>query len=280
MGVVGMFRIRNLIFPLIFVSFCFAEKMTLATWNIRYANVEDSARGNAWSKRLGHIVQIIRFYDFDIVGMQEVRNGQAEDLEKALPEYELIQKDSSESNLILFKRDSIVLLDSGKFWYSETPYERSLGWDSKIIRFCAWAKFSFRGKVLVLFNAHWDHKGRLARKESAWLTVRQMAEISNGDASIFCGDLNTDPKSSPIEILKASKFLKNASENAEIRYAPANSYNGFTVSRPSDWQLDHIFTSREIRIFRYGVLNDMYWDEDTWRYPSDHLPVMIQIRWP
>lgn len=275
-----MFRKRILIFALVFASACFSEKLTVATWNVRYANAEDSARGNAWSKRLGHIVQMIRFYDFDVIGMQEVRPGQAEDLEKALPEYELILKDSSESNLILFKRDSIALLDSGKFWYSETPDVRSLGWDSKMMRFCAWTKFSFRGKVLLFFNAHWDHKGRLARKESARLTVRKINEISRGEASIFCGDLNTDPKSSPIEILKASEFLKDASENAEVRYAPANSFNGFTVERPGDWQLDHIFTSREIRVLRYGVLNDMYWDETTWRYPSDHLPVMIQIRWP
>lgn len=275
-----MFRTRTWIFLLLCAAVCFAEKLNVATWNIRYINSADSVQGNAWSKRLGHIAQMIRFYDFDIIGMQEVRPSQEEDLEKALPEYELVLRDSVESNLILIKRDSISLLDSGKFWYSETPEESSLGWDSKQIRFCSWARLSIHGKELVFFNAHWDYRGREARKKSAHLTVRQIKEIANGEASIFCGDLNTDPKSSPIETLKGSKILKDASERADLRYAPANSFNGFSVTKPTEWQLDHIFTSREIRILRYGVLNDMYWDEDTWRYPSDHLPVMIQILWP
>ena len=36
-------------------------------------------------------------------------------------------------------------------------------------------------------------------------------------------------------------------------------------------RIDHIFVTKDIRIMKYGVLNDMQYG----RFPSDHFPVMV-----
>ena len=91
----------------------FTQELTIASYNIRYANKDDSLKGNAWSNRAPVIAQLIEFHDFDIFGTQEGLHRQLEDLKKLAPVYDYIGKgrddgDKKGSSLLFFiKRTSL-----------------------------------------------------------------------------------------------------------------------------------------------------------------------------
>ena len=63
---------------------------TTASYNLRYANAEDSAAGNGWGKRYPVMAKLIQYHSFDIFGTQEGYIRQLEDMKAALPGYEYI----------------------------------------------------------------------------------------------------------------------------------------------------------------------------------------------
>src|SRR5687768_6956923 len=80
---------RNLFFLLLILP-CFAREilaqdMKVATFNVRYANRNDS--GNLWVDRAPLVASLIEFHDFDIFGTQEGLKNQIEDMKNALPGY-------------------------------------------------------------------------------------------------------------------------------------------------------------------------------------------------
>ncbi|MFR6034434.1 MAG: hypothetical protein ACLUKN_15435 [Bacilli bacterium] len=92
----------------------------------------------------------------------------------------------------ILQKDKFELLDSGHFWFSETPEKSSLGWDAMCKRICTWGKFKVKsdGKVFYFFCCHFDHKGDKARNNSAALYVGMIKKIANGATFIGVGDFN------------------------------------------------------------------------------------------
>ena len=68
-----------------------ATSFTIATYNIRNANKEDSLAGNGWGQRYPYIAQLIQFHGFDIFGTQEGKYQQLQDLKSAMPGYDYTQ---------------------------------------------------------------------------------------------------------------------------------------------------------------------------------------------
>jgi len=54
---------------LFFNTISLAQKITVATSNLRYDNKKDT--GNLWVSRLPAVIALIRFHNFDIFGTQE-----------------------------------------------------------------------------------------------------------------------------------------------------------------------------------------------------------------
>lgn len=258
----------------------YGESFNVATWNLRYVNEKDSLNGNGWGKRLPYVAQMVLYYDFDILGTQEHDSEPTFELSAMLPEYEYVNLNLPEVHPIFYRKDKFTLLDKGQFWYSDSSDVVGKGWDAYLIRFCTWAKFKYDNHEFFVFNAHFDHKGKLARENSARLTMEKVSEISGGAPSIFLGDLNSLPDSDPLGILREWKGFSDARDRAKIVYAPNGSYNHFNPKHYNTKQIDYIFVADSILVQRYGVLNDSYWDGDSWRYPSDHLPVVIQMTLP
>lgn len=253
-----------------------AERLTYATWNIRYANAKDSANGDGWAKRVSKIVDIIRFYDFDIISMQEPNLNQVRDLAELLPDYDYVLTDSVYFHPVFFKKDVYKVKKFGIFWYSETGMPEK-GWKASQIRYCSWVEMDVNGKDVYVFNGHWDHKSWPARVESAKLTVKKIEKIAGKETAIFSGDMNTDTNKEPYNTMQESNILKDSETMAKVVYAPNKSFNGFDVDGYGGWQLDHIFVSPDVSVLKYGVLNERYHDGEKWRYPSDHLPVMVEL---
>jgi endonuclease/exonuclease/phosphatase family metal-dependent hydrolase len=262
-----------------------AQKMSVATYNIRCITTEDNRNGNGWDVRCPVIADLVRFHDFDIWGAQEVvMRKQLDDLQAALPEYAYAAgagrddgKDRGEAAPIFYKKDRFELQKEGFFWLSEKPDEPSKGWDAQLPRICAWGVFRDKesGKTFWVFNLHMDHVGVTARSEGAKLVMERIRQMCGDLPTIFMGDFNVDQHNPSYKLVAESGLLRCAYEASPIRYAHNSSFNSFnTQNAPKHNRIDHIFVTKHFKVERYGILADVYSpQEGSLRFPSDHFPV-------
>ncbi len=252
-----------------------AAPLRVATFNIRMNTSGD--KENAWPNRAAWVRELISFHQFDIFGTQEGFIGQLKDISE-LAGFAYVGvgrddgKEGGEHSAVFYKTDRFEVLKKGDFWYSTTPQEPSLGWDAKIRRICSWAQFKDKksGKSFFFFNSHFDHQAPTARRESAKLLLQKIESIA-GKSPFFCtGDFNATPTDEPIQIL-SEKLADSYSVTENPPYGPVGTFQGFKFTAPITSRIDYIFVSATIRVIRYGVLTD----SKNQRYPSDHLPVMI-----
>lgn len=281
------------------------QELTVGSYNIRYANDDDAARGNAWSQRCPIICNQIMFYDFDVFGAQEVLHPQLLDMLKELPCYDYVGvgrddgKTEGEYAPIFYKKDKFKLLNSGHFWLSEQTDHPNKGWDAALPRICTWAEFEVTGQRFWFFNLHMDHVGKEARRESAKLVLAKIQEMCGGDPVMLTGDFNVDQRNESYELLHASDTFEDCYEVAHIRYALNGTFNAYNPNGMTDSRIDHIFVSPTFKVSRYGVLTDSYrtpieeseqskTDADNAegrrrrnnhvaRTPSDHYPVLVKL---
>src|SRR5690554_6239501 len=187
--------------------------INIATFNLRMDTPNDGE--DAWPNRKGMASDLIRFYELDIIGTQEGFKHQLDDLLEQ-GNYAYVGSgrddgyDEGEHSAILYKSDRFDVIDKGDFWFSETPEVPGKGWDATCCnRICSWAKFKDRksGIEFFVFNSHYDHQGKEARKNSSILLLNKIKEIA-GDETIFAtGDFNASPDSEPIKIISESGKL-------------------------------------------------------------------------
>ncbi|MDD2247540.1 MAG: endonuclease/exonuclease/phosphatase family protein [Proteiniphilum sp.] len=259
------------------------KKITLnvATFNLRMDTPSDGE--NAWLNRKEMVKGLIRFYDMDIVGTQEGFKHQLDDIVE-LDEYAYAGagrddgKDAGEHSAILYKKKRFEVLDKGNFWFSETPEVPGKGWDATCCnRICSWAKFRDRksGKEFLVFNSHFDHQGREARKNSSLLLIDRIRKIADSTPAFVTGDFNATPEDEPIQIIYDSGKLKDAFLVTEQPpYGTTGTFNSFKPDAPMKGRIDYIWITPGITVKKYGTLNDIQYG----RFPSDHFPVMIEAK--
>ena len=277
--------------------------ITVATYNIRYANRGDSVNGNGWLQRLPVIAQLIKFYDFDIFGTQEGLYQQIEGLKDSLPGYTYIGvgrddgQQVGEHSAIFYKTDKFQLLDKGNFWLSPITDKPNKGWDAALPRICSWGKFKVidTGFEFYLFNLHMDHIGIQARAESAKLVLAKIAGFPSATPVMLTGDFNVDQNNESYTLINNSGVLKDSYDKATIKYALNGTFNNFKADSKTESRIDHIFVSPAFTVQRYGILTDSYRLKTTdtaaapitgkpagmftARMPSDHFPVMVKLEY-
>lgn len=262
------------------VWFSHAQQLTIGTYNLRYDNPKDT--GNLWIDRAPVVAALIRFHDFDIFGTQEGLKNQLDDISNALPQYTRYGvgrndgKEQGEHSAVYFKKDRFSLLNKGDFWLSQTPDKPSLGWDAKCCnRICSWVYLQEKktGRKFYFFNAHYDHQGVQARKESSKLILQRIKEIVNDEPVIFTGDLNGSQTSEWYQTIAGSGILKDSYKEVDHPYANNASFNAFGNAGGRTEIIDHIFISRHFTVQKWGILTDTYHG----KFPSDHFPVLAQL---
>lgn len=258
-----------------------AQQLRVGTYNLRFDNPGDT--GNLWKNRAPVVSNLIRFHDFDVFGTQEGLKNQLDDISKALPYYERYGKgrndggDQGEHSAIFFKKDKFKLLDKGDFWLSETPDKPGLGWDATCCnRICSWVYLEdiASKKRFYFFNVHFDHQGKVARRESSKLLLQKIPAIAGKNPVILTGDFNGDHESEPYKILATSGVLKDTYSQAEFPYHNNASFNNFgRMRQDSEGVIDHIFTTSQFTVSKWGILTDTYHG----KFPSDHFPVMTVV---
>jgi len=267
---------------LMLVAYTHAQHMRVATFNLRYANPGDT--GNLWENRAPAIAALVAFHDFDILGTQEALKNQLDDLSDALPGYQRYGlgrddgKDAGEHSAIFYKESRFEPLKKGDFWLSQTPDEPSFGWDAQSHkRICSWVQFRDKesGHPFFVFNAHYDHRGVEARKESSKLILMKIKEIAKDAPAILMGDLNGSEKTEWYQLLEKSELLADTEKLVDKPYKLNASFNGFgdEKSLQSTEIIDHVFITKDFKPIKWGVLTDTYHG----KFPSDHFPVMVDL---
>lgn len=297
-------------FAVLFLCGCQSRRqvsLTVASYNLRYANALDSAQGNGWGQRCPVIAQIVQFHGFDIFGTQEGYEHQLNDLKAALPGYDYIGvgrddgRNQGEHSAIFYRTDQFEVIEKGDFWLSETPDVPSKGWDAVLPRICSWGHFQCKdsGFEFLFFNLHMDHVGKQARVESAWLVQEKMLELGRGKnlPAILTGDFNVDQTHSSYRALVDKGVLCDSYEISDFRYATNGTFNGYDPNSFTESRIDHVFVSPAFHVETYGVLTDTYRglketvgstsvkdcpeeiSVKTYqaRVPSDHFPVKVVL---
>jgi endonuclease/exonuclease/phosphatase family metal-dependent hydrolase len=197
-----------------FPAFSFVETRTdevrVMSFNIRYGTANDG--DNHWDKRKDLLVETIKAFDPDLLGTQETLGFQRDFLATHLGQYDVLGvgrddgAERGEMTALYYKRSRFEKLDGGHFWLSETPDQPgSKSWDTSLTRMVTWVKLRDKlhpkAKPLAFFNTHFDHRGEVARLESARLLHRRVEEMSKTCSVIVTGDFNTDEGSAPYKAL-------------------------------------------------------------------------------
>ncbi|RIZ60673.1 endonuclease [Mesotoga sp. SC_NapDC2] len=252
--------------------------LNVATFNLRMDTPNDGE--NAWPNRKEMVKGLIRFHDFDICGTQEGYKHQLDDILQ-LGNYAYVGvgrddgKDAGEHSAILYKKDRFEVIENGDFWYSETPDVPGKGWDATCCnRICSWAKFrdNETRKVFFVFNSHYDHQGRIARKNSSLLLLKQLKEIAGNFPVICTGDFNATPEDEPIQIIYNDGKMKDSFlVTKQPPYGTVGTTNSFDLHSSMKNRIDYVWVTEGFTVTKYSVLNEQQYG----RFPSDHFPVMI-----
>ena len=251
----------------------------IITYNIRYNNPADGI--NAWPLRKDKVSGLLKFHKADIFNVQEALPEQMDDLAAQFPDFEHVGvgrddgKREGEHMGIFYRKSRFEKITDGMFWLSETPTKPGFGWDAVCNRTVTWIKLKDKltKKTFFVFDTHFDHRGVKAREESAQLILKSIKEINKENLPlILTGDLNLIKTSDPVQaILKELNDAKDKSQT--LPYGPEGTSGGFDVKLTSK-TIDYIFINDDVSVLRHGVLSDSF----GLFYPSDHLPVLAEVR--
>lgn len=255
--------------------------IAVGTFNIRYANPRDGA--NAWQHRRDLVLDILR--EGDIWGLQEVLPQQLAEIGQALPEFDVLARsrdrapNQGEACPLLFRtsRWSLDPGDHATFWLSTSPEQvASQSWDAALPRIVTYARLIEKqsGQAIYIYNAHFDHRGKQARLESARLLAQRIASRRHPDPVVVLGDFNTGPASAPIEALTNSPDGLLDAWRMKHQEAPERgTFSGWKQALGRT-RIDHVLVHPQLEV------------ETCWidirkpggRWPSDHVPVRATLR--
>lgn len=264
------------------VMSCFSngQNLKLISYNIRYDNPNDGE--NTWPNRKDFLTAQLAFYEPDVFGIQEALHHQVTHIANALSDYNHVGlardgEQQGEASPIFYKKTRFELVQQNTFWLSETPEKISKGWDAALNRICTYVllKDKKSKRHFWVFNTHLDHVGALARTHSIQLILNQIKKLNTKNDPVFLmGDFNSKPSDERIIHLK-----KEMNDSFEISlqkpFGPAGTFNGFRHNQPVTEQIDYIFISKShtCKVTKCAVLSD----SKELKYPSDHLPVYIEV---
>jgi len=254
------------------------QTLKIITYNLRYNNTYDGE--NAWNFRKDKIAEMLKFYDADVIGIQEGLSEQVAFLDSCLSQYHHVGIGRDDGNTkgeysaVFYKKDKFEVLQSSTFWLSETPDTVSIGWDAVCNRICTYAllKNKKTKEKIWVFNTHFDHIGEKAQQNSARLIIERIKNLNKRNFPlVLTGDFNMTPDKAPIlyisNVLKDAKLLYKNEANVN-----EGTFNAFDFCKPVTIRIDYIFVSG-LSVNKYRVLTDSY----QCRYLSDHLPVFVEL---
>ncbi len=265
------------------VSAPLCAQIKVMTYNIRNSNAADGV--NRWEKRRDTWIALVRKVDPDILGTQEVLLDQLNYIKKTMTDYAEYGvgrndgKKKGEYSAIFYKKSKYDLVKGGNFWLSETPDKPgSKSWDAAITRICSWVQLKDKstGKTFFVFNTHFDHKGKEARRNSARLIRQYIDSLAGTDPVIVTGDFNLEPSDAGYTTMTQKEGYRVGLNDTWMEGALDYTDCGFEVSNKKCSRIDYIFASPQYSRNSYTV----HTDNNGTYYPSDHLTVSVVLTLP
>ena len=262
------------------------------SFNIRYGTASDGP--NRWELRKEFLVDTIRNFAPDLLGTQETLEFQRAYLADQFKEFESfgVGRDDGlqqgEMAALFYRKDRFKKLAGGHFWLSPTPaIVGSKGWDAALPRIATWVKLQdlvdADSKPLLFLNTHFDHKGTVARVESAKLVRSQANELGTGCRIVITGDFNAGESSDTYRALFESDpadstrlpFVDTYRSDGRSRSSTSQgTFSGFKAENTAGARIDWIACSADWQVRIAGI--DRTSKEG--RTPSDHFPVTAILR--
>ncbi|WP_291910941.1 endonuclease/exonuclease/phosphatase family protein [Chitinophaga sp. CB10] len=261
------------------------QPLHVMSFNIRMNTPHDSL--NAWPYRKDKVAATVQFFEVNTLGVQEALYDQMLDLQQLLPGYKYIGvgrddgKTKGEFSAIFYDTARLQVLDQQTFWLSETPaVPGSKGWDAAITRIVTYGKFKDRksGKIFYHFNTHFDHMGKVARRESAKLLLQKVHDIAGKTAAIITGDFNATPDDEPIRVITnvsdPLSLTDSKSKSKTPHFGPVGTFNGWKQGEAEPAPIDYIFLKGNVEVLKHATISESWGG----RYASDHFSVFSVLR--
>ena len=255
----------------------------LMSFNIRYGLADDGE--NRWERRKSLVIDRIKAFDPDLLGLQECRDdSQAAFIQANLQDYEFLgmprggdSVTSPEMAPILVKRSAFQVRQWETFWLSETPHiPGSKSWGSVFPRTVTWVDLihTTTGWPLIFVNTHFDYEPS-AIEGSAHFLREWIDEAIGHQPLLITGDFNAN-KSSPAyqQLTSGDPSLVDVLRSGNELHENEGTFHGFGIETPPlpiDWML----ASRHFAVLHAGI--DRYREGNL--FPSDHYPITATLDW-
>ena len=247
--------------------------MKIISFNLRYT---DDPNGHSIHERAPRVLDILKDYQPDLIGFQEVTPAWMEELAVLDDRFGHLLTYRYPTNLegtpIFWRKDLFELVESQSFWLSETPAVPSRGWDADLPRICCYTalKNQKTGKLFHYFNTHFDGP-EWCQRESAQTSIRRAQTLGN-EAQIACtGDFNFYPDS------KGYYAMRSFFEDVRAKIAPDNmqqTTNDYSLKLCPNRIIDFCFyAGKGITPVHYEVITRTY----DGKFPSDHYGMFFEF---
>jgi endonuclease/exonuclease/phosphatase family metal-dependent hydrolase len=274
-----------------------AADLRVMSFNIRFDSPKDTA-DNAWTARRLPCSRMISTVNPDVIGMQEPRGAQYEDIISLLPDYEYLRIPLSEKVteknsgriMVFFRKGKYKMKKWGYFWLTEHSDRPGVSFettDRNNIRAAIWVRLRdiSTGKEFVFLTTHLPYKRKpadeTARTKCTKLVVEKLKAIAGEKVPVFvtgdmnaCWELRSPRRTCLIPFYEWMNGAREMSPETDSR----SSFNGWTPTEGREWpnNLDHIF-------YRNATpLKFVTHDEAAYgvTYVSDHYPIVCDFKLP
>jgi endonuclease/exonuclease/phosphatase family metal-dependent hydrolase len=257
--------------------------LDVMTFNLRYASDKGP---NSWPERRPVVREVLQKYSPDVIGTQEGVYHQLRDIAADSPEYAWLGVgreggSRGEFMAVFYRPERLEPLEFDHFWLSDTPEViGSKSWGNNVIRMVTWVKFLDRqaGRPFYFINTHFDHEVQGSREKSAELLIERSKKLDTALPIVLVADFNAAAEDNRVYDLITGAGFADAWKLAAKRTNEVGTFHGFSGPRPGGARIDWILLKPkgEVLSAETVVL------EKNGQYPSDHCPVVAQLRleWP
>lgn len=254
------------------------NELRLISSNIRFANTEDHE--NSWDNRKLLLAETLLDFSPHIIGSQEGRKPQLEDLKKNLKDYDLISQhrpwiEERMYPCIFIKKEWAKILESGDLWLSDTPcMPGSKSFDSAFPRLATWALIELnKNKKIFIITTHLDHISSVTRQKQIGVLINELKNYITTYPTILMGDFNEDPMGKTRELLFQS-HLKLNDPWITLNLKEEGSYHSFNgANEKNTARIDWILHTQQFK----PISIELDKRHSGTMYPSDHYPVKCKL---
>ena len=272
-----------------------------ATFNVRYVNASNGDTGDKlWANRRKAVTDIVKDYDFDIVGFQEVTGNnkdpqtgksQLQDMKDMLPNYATYDVEREGKNYsynsIFYKKNKYTVVEKGMWYINDHPSTPGLSWQyfgdaNTIARTLAWIRFrdNKSNKEFYFACTHMNYSAASSGVYGAELNVRMLRELVGQMPVVLVGDFNMHRSHED-----AYRHYRGQFYDAAITTTSTCIPKGNITHTGSNWypadngnckgsEFDYHFYDHITPLSRHIITED-YNRSVT---PSDHFPVLVRYK--